>query len=97
MKKSFMEALYYREIRPFEYETKHSPEYDTAEADIEESKTYLKSRLSPEDAEHLDLTIIFLPLKMEQNAAYRDMLSQHGWKPPMPDSKHKQKKMRDTR
>ena len=54
MKKSFMEALYYGEIRPFEYETKHSPEYDAAEADIEEAKTYLKGRLSPEDAEHLD-------------------------------------------
>lgn len=49
-----MEALYYGEIRPFEHETVHSPEYDAAEADIEEAKMYLKSRLSPENAERLD-------------------------------------------
>ena len=54
MKKSFIEALYYGEIRPFEHEAVHSPERDAAQAKIREEIAGLKGRLPPESAERLD-------------------------------------------
>lgn len=54
MKKPFMDALYYGEVRPFERSVEPCARRDAVETKIKEEKSYLKGQLSSESTERLE-------------------------------------------